>query len=1022
MAGLLCCTTCRRPSPELPNVRYASSPADNSRVLLQRSRVPQSMCTVNSTESEDRHELRRIFASSQEQSGHTATTQRDGYLSGSTDSRRRQRSSASRLHDVLRKRLSRDSIFSTKSSKRKSKFVLSEEDVERRKELKRALHRRLKDELLKDRAASQGGYDTDAEIIKTPRVTTSRSGGAIRISPKKLSDLMRTLESSQSAGSYSELCTVPKRIFDPGSGQRIGYEHTNASKVTSVWEDDMPYSEANPLEPAEEIKQIITSPQTANLEVVHHHLSSYDTELSSPLEASSTTMSDLSLMDLLSKRTSTVPAIDQTEVPVSPDLLPLRMPSITESVQRDWRLTAFSSQNGSMSTRTCALKDGLAERSMGATGRPSFPEDWHHEAVGLLDSFGRWKGIGSINVDKVISSPDYTHSCDPTREERDFGGVDGGGSYIRTPEGLGNSKGQGIREAGSDAEVFHEKDFQQTLPFKSLTSAISLPQMPRHSRQKSSGNYSRTYSIGEYRGRYSASSGRGPPVTNGSMLLDNASSVYTYQGESYASSPRDSVSRFGNIPDRLKQPRVTDSDTPPFYSWNTSFEASATNLAQDSREMVASRRRTIDTTSFQSSTDSFRARELAAAATRIVPKPRTLTKPKTSRFKEELEEDNGKVKSLGRKTMLGKGFAKRGSFRSYDGSEEWYSTGKRQGYGFSFVPEEGESAVSMWERALKEHAEEAANTPVNRPGSISQVFGGRSLRARAGGSKKRIKLTVSPGPRSNSTPGPQKSLQVNMQTIRSASKPVTSAIPENNRTQPSPTRSTASWSKYPSHTRRERSSTSAGEADEVISHDFGAELVNDSPKHRTSFLSRRKKSRSMTFGKSIFKSWSKLYKSQSSNDIKYQARGFNVSMVPGSVYEYPELAVLCSKPALHYAPYQRAAKDASPEPEKQHLAPVESDDAHMTERSAKAWSKLYEDCVKHPNDTDTEEASVRNVAVSHLHPGASTSRTVSHTRDPSSNSGADIRESTIDFQRSLRIHEIEAKEKVLRAAEKAWEA
>ena len=936
------------------------------------------------------------------------------------DSRKRQRSSTNRLHDVLRKRLSRDSIFSTKSSKRKSKFVLSEEDIERRKELKRALHRRLKDELLIDRAASQGGYDTDAEIIKTPRVTTSRSGGAIRISSKKLSDLMRSLESSQSAGSYPELYVAPRGIFDPESGQRIGYEHTNASKVTSVWEDDMPYSEANPLEPAEEIKQIMKSPQTADVEIVHQHLSSDDTSLHSPLKASPTTMTNLALMDLFSKRTSTVAIIDQTETPLSPDLLPLRMPSITESVQRDWRLSVISSQNSYPPSRTCAVLNQPAEESIRTTGCPSFPEDWRHEAVGLLDALGRRKGLGSIDASKVLVSPRRAHRCDPASEERDFGGVHVEASYIKTSEGLGNSTVEGIVEARSHSDVGYDKDLPQILPFKSLTSTISLPQLPRHSRQKSSGNYPKTYSIGEYQGRYSTSSGQGPPATNGPILLDNASSVYTYQSESYVSSPRDSVARFGNIPDILKQSSVTDSDTPPFYSWNTSFEASSTNSAQEPREMVASRRRTMDTTSFQSSTDSFQARELAAAATRIVQKPKTLTKPETRRFKEELEEENAKARSLGRKSMLGKGFAKRGKFRSYDGSEEWYSTGKRQGYGFSFVPEDGESAVSMWERALKEHAEEAANTPAKRPGSISQVFGGRSLRARVGGSKARTKLAPSPDPRSSSTPGPQRPLHVNTQMNRNGLKPARLATPKS-RTQHSPTRSTASWSKYPSHTRRECSSTSAGDADQVKSYDFGAELVTDSPRSRTSFLSRRKKSRSMIFGKSIFKSWSKLYKSQSSNDVKYQVRGSNLSLVPGSVYEYPELAILSSKPALHYTPHQRAGKDPFSESEMQNLAPVENGDAHMTERSAKAWSKLYEDCIKHPNDTDTEDASVRNVAISHLHPRFTTFRAAVHSREPSSNLEADIRESTVDFQRSLRIYEIEAKEKVLRAAEKAWE-
>ena len=67
--------------------------------------------------------------------------------------------------------------------RRNAKAILSEEDAERRKELKRAMHQRVKDELLADRIAGLGGYDSDAEIISTPTMTKSRNGGTIKISP-----------------------------------------------------------------------------------------------------------------------------------------------------------------------------------------------------------------------------------------------------------------------------------------------------------------------------------------------------------------------------------------------------------------------------------------------------------------------------------------------------------------------------------------------------------------------------------------------------------------------------------------------------------------------------------------------------------------------------------------------------------------------------------------------------------------------------------------------------------------------
>lgn len=73
--------------------------------------------------------------------------------------------SNSRLHDiakVVRKRVARESEASKGSSKKSSKPSLKEEDLARRRELRRALHRRLEEELLRD---SEDGYDTDAVPI-----------------------------------------------------------------------------------------------------------------------------------------------------------------------------------------------------------------------------------------------------------------------------------------------------------------------------------------------------------------------------------------------------------------------------------------------------------------------------------------------------------------------------------------------------------------------------------------------------------------------------------------------------------------------------------------------------------------------------------------------------------------------------------------------------------------------------------------------------------------------------------------
>ena len=73
--------------------------------------------------------------------------------------------SNSRLHDiarVVRRRISRESEASKGSSKKSSKLCLKEEDLARRRELRRALHRRLEEELSRD---NDDGYDSDAVPI-----------------------------------------------------------------------------------------------------------------------------------------------------------------------------------------------------------------------------------------------------------------------------------------------------------------------------------------------------------------------------------------------------------------------------------------------------------------------------------------------------------------------------------------------------------------------------------------------------------------------------------------------------------------------------------------------------------------------------------------------------------------------------------------------------------------------------------------------------------------------------------------
>ncbi|MCJ1294913.1 hypothetical protein MMC34_006473 [Xylographa carneopallida] len=1028
MSSLFCCVSRGRSSPDLPNVKLVSSVEDKPQGILPRPNLHRSIATNESTFSEDAHELDMIFASSQDQSPQASLHKRRVYNTDLTDPKRHSRSSTSRLQEVLRKRLSRDSIFSAKSSRRKSKISLSEEDVERRKELKRALHQRLRDELLADRTASQGGYDVDAEIITTPKVTKSRSGGAIKMSPKELSDLMRRLNTASSNHDLHDSYGISPNVLDIDAKIPASYEHTNASKVTSIWEDDIPDSETPPQYAINEIKQIFMAPRKGSVEIVEIVRRSTDASPTPPMNGSDTIVQSPKARLVYTGQRSTASVPGVIEVPLSPDLLPLRMPSITESVQGDWRLSFAGSRKGSAPSRSYPANGGLSCTTVPKSNRPSYPKGWRPEKFLVSDARARFHATdsgGSGDTDGILSSAGHAHKCDPSSEEQDFGGVDGENAKEKLRKARKPSEDLG-KETRARKRYSIESEPQTGSPRKILTTAVSLPQLrnkTRHGRSRSSGTYSTAYSLREQRPRYSSSSGYVVPLNDRSVYPDTASSVYTYAGGSAMPSPGSSVTRFGNLSDKLKLlDPPSDYRGLPFYGCNSSLNVSSTALPKDLHDRNSSRRRTIDTTSFQSSTASFRAQELAAAATRIVPKPRTLTKARTSRFKEELGEESVKVKSLGRKSMLGRGFSKKGNFRSYDGSEEWYSTGKRQGYGFAFVAEEPAAAAAMWERALRDHAEEIAASPPKRPGSLSHVFARRSLRGKASSSKLKTRPAIS---RDNSRLNVSQSGKLGHLTPAIIVTPVKAA----SRAQKHP--SSPSWGKFPSHNRALRSESPANEADNVHSHDFASAALrpNDSPQSRRSFLGKRKKSRSMTFSRHMFHSWSRLYKSHSSGNVKAQARGIR-SSVSGSSVPSPytreglALAALTAQPTVE----EDVAKVLFPMSEAGESTIAEEregGDVYLTKRSAKAWSRLYEECVKVPRDTDTEAGSVMEGKGAGLRLGGAMERgtTVSVTgKELSEVEGTDMRASTVEFQRELEAHEEEERRKVLEATERFGEA
>ena len=228
MPSVLCCTTRRQLSPDIPNSRVVETPKGDRHDLQGRTALSSPYNVLEYTHHDDTDpEIRRIFAlSSLADNDHGSSTSLE-HPSPRRAPRSNHKKSSSRLSVALRKRFSRDSDFSDRSTRVKRN--LSEEEVERRKELKRALHQRVRDEILEDGAAGEGDYDTDAELIVTPVTTKIRSAGVIKTSPQHLSDVISRADSSRSLGTINKKPESTYQLSPPARTSSKTKDHINDS-------------------------------------------------------------------------------------------------------------------------------------------------------------------------------------------------------------------------------------------------------------------------------------------------------------------------------------------------------------------------------------------------------------------------------------------------------------------------------------------------------------------------------------------------------------------------------------------------------------------------------------------------------------------------------------------------------------------------------------------------------------------------------------------------------------------------
>lgn len=193
MSDVNCCTFPRSTSPDLPNSRIVQSPQQSENDSLQQLDPLPAVIPASTMGSAQSREIRQIFASSQDDDARKPPSSR-AWRKGQkrelppTVLHRGSNGRLYRFTERLKRKMSRDSGLSRRSSRMRLRHSISEEDIERRQELKRALHRRLQEDLLRDRSASQGGYDEDAMPITTPRPTLGRNEGFDQINPEDIVD------------------------------------------------------------------------------------------------------------------------------------------------------------------------------------------------------------------------------------------------------------------------------------------------------------------------------------------------------------------------------------------------------------------------------------------------------------------------------------------------------------------------------------------------------------------------------------------------------------------------------------------------------------------------------------------------------------------------------------------------------------------------------------------------------------------------------------------------------------------
>ncbi|KAL8907908.1 MAG: hypothetical protein Q9207_001145 [Kuettlingeria erythrocarpa] len=653
----------------------------------------------------------------------------------------------------------------------------------------------------------------------------------------------------------------------------------------------------------------------------------------------------------LRNRLESIKFIDGQVPPPSPTLDPTRVASIPESIiQPSWRLSYHQSSPG-------FRRPGLRE----------FSTNEHHEELSghpRAESGSHQAEPTSVEVrqDRVVSVASFSmENARPSNED----------AFSNT--------GPEVRLAADKRDLAVSGEFSMPGSYQSNSVPASVHLYDMHITERVASSNSCIVALGNLnlRRQRSSTTGCDPMLPTGSSYHQPSretsslqspkvsSSVYSSYDEDLALGRRSSMRLLESLPARVERlkSRAAAGDvygTSAQHSQVTVIPRSRfpTTLTDEEKQVGS------DSEGISGNEEDDEGCLYVSAKSQSPPLRRSSTEPRLNKFKRD-------------------------SPASFDGSGEWHLNPlSRQPTGLLHRQSTGllapEDRGSVWEKALREHAQEDNAISRARIGSISYEIGRDDFKRRV----RSRRFTRTPSPLQGITEDPWSQSRGRVREPASGRVSPTQTViigrcPPDRRPSPaqrledpisatspsSSIRSADSWARYPSHNFDERSEA-ASVNDNVITRDFA---IGQTPQRRVS----KKKSRSMTFGRRFLHKVGRLYKTRSSDFRRYHA-GHRSSISVGGRLEYPELEIPrpVFDPVLLAGPREESelktemAREealreaiATPIPSSPVRPPVkvlvlDIPAPGSPELNVVKWNRKYDDCVRKPKDTSTDDEEI----------------------------------------------------------------